>query len=383
MTDAEQITHALHRLDRRRRRLSILRQSADGLMIFGLWLGTAAALDAYFAIGSRTRLVLAILLGTGAVLLLIRMAVVLFSRPSGLLELARLAEMNDAAWDERLMTTVTQMTLPPERRASASLNYALQSTVANDILARPPAGKLPLSRLRRSILRAALVGGIWLLAASLPGVPMATLVGRQLLPLAAIAPVSGVRIELSPTPPAIAQGDSITIDATLVGGNVPAVLEVGPTLDELRPVAMEPSFGQTYTVTLLSPQRDMVYRVRAGSARTPPVFVRVQRRPGMSGMAAEIQLPDGRSMAWSPEAGMELALPLGGRVNLRFQTTEPLRSAVCRSKQGAVVAASGESGRRSWRAELPVTADADWDIELIGETGLSATAPAIKIRAER
>lgn len=375
MTDLPAITAALQAYDRRRRGVRAVRVALSGMAVVGLWVFVAVLWDRWLRLPAAARTALA-----GVTLLLLAGTMLRIGRAVrggrfNAIASAQSAEATDVVWQERLVTVVTQSQLPAGQRASAGLNAALASAVADELRQRPPERRVRFASSRGLTLLAA-VTAVWIGLLLVPGSGATRLVERHVLPWADVPPVTTLRIELTPTPATIPQGESLTVEAVVPRGRVPVILEAGPTLKSLRPVAMNPTYGDRFVATLLSPQADFVYRVSAGDAVSRPIYVRVARRPGVTGQDIDLQLPDGRSIAGLPAGDTDIRVPAGTIVRLRFHVTEPLKSAVLRHG-GTTIDVRPGTDPRTWSAQFIATADATWSIDLLGENGMKADAAAM------
>ncbi|MDB5328720.1 MAG: hypothetical protein JWM57_4289 [Phycisphaerales bacterium] len=375
MTERPAITAALQQYDRRRRAVQALRAALFGFAVVGLWVFTAVLWDRWLRLPAAARVVMAgvtLLLFAGT---LFRIGRALWGGQFDVIGSAKSVEAADAAWQERLVTVVSQAALPADRRASTRLNAALADAVADELKDRLPVRCVRLMPSRGLLLLLVAVAAMWLTLVLIPWSGATRLLHRHVLPWADVRPVTTLQIELSPTSAVIPQGESLTVEAQVTGGRVPVILEVGPTLKSLRPVAMLPTYGDRFIATLLSQQADFVYRVSAGDAVTRPVQVRVARRPGVTGQEIDLQLPDGRSIPGVTATDTGLRMPAGTTVQLRFHVTEPLKSAALRSGKMLINARPGTDSR-TWSAQFTAIADATWSIDLLGENNMTANSAA-------
>lgn len=376
VTDAEHtIDAALRRLVHKRRRVLATRAAIVGVSVACLWLLAAMVLDrwAHFIVTTRV--------GAMVVFVSILMATAwragrrLLGWRFDAAHAARLAEAGDKAWDERLSTCVTQTHLPPRDRGSFGLNASMATEVAGELTRRPPADRVRLAAARPALSLMATVVVLWLVALVVPTLELPRLAERQLLPWRAALPVTSTRIDLLPHPAAVAQGQSLAIVADLNEDVEAVVMHVGTDANHLKPFPMTRTSGQRYTLTLLAPQEDFVYRVTAGDATAGPVNVRVRRKPGVVALDVTLTFPDGRSPPTLRDTGGDLRVPAGTRVNLSFRASEPLRSATVRVSDETRTARSDAEGRM-WQADFVATHPAKWGVSLVSRRNVRGTGPS-------
>jgi hypothetical protein len=370
----QQIERELRRLAKRRRWLLAIRAAAVGVAACGLWLLIACLIDRFLLTppalraASRAAWVLLLLWAVA------RTAWPLLQRRFDPLQAARWAEAVDPLWGERLSTFVTQTKLPAPDRASVSLMNALRTGLAHDLTRHPPADRVRVTASRPILFLPGVVLLLWLVAWLVPALDVSRLVERQLRPWADLPPVTSTRIELASHPATLAQGKSLAVVVDLNQDVTPVLLHVGPDAKRLRPLEMERTYEQRYTLTLPSPQEDFVYRVTAGDATSDLVPVRVLRRPGVSAIDVDLTFAAGRPMQKWRDSDGQIRASAGTNVRLQFRSTEPLRSATVRVGDAAIPA-QPDAARRTWHADFVARQDAALSIALISERGVEGGGP--------
>lgn len=333
-----------------------------------LWLIAAGLADRFLMLSSTARVIAGLLLIALLALLVVRALMLLLSRRFDRLIAASQVERLAPELRDRLITVVTQQSLPETQRASASLTGVIAADVASRLAQKPPEKLITPRMIRPAIVL--MVASVILATILLfvPSLDLPRLLARQVMPLADIPPVTTTRIAVVTGSVDLPQGQSLAIVADIARGDGAATLLVGADESSLQPVAMSRSFGDRFSVTLPSVERDLIYRVRAGDARSAAHVIRVLRRPALAKLQLKVEFPEylqRAPMDLQSEDG-RLEVVNGSRVLVRMQATEPLQSAEVRVA-GQTLLATPTIDPFVRETEFIVTASGPWSIALVSD----------------
>lgn len=309
-------------------------------------------------------LLLALAVGRGLVLLL--------SRQFNRLIAARQIESMEPSLRDALITVVSQEALPPAQRASAAMVELVKVDVADHLERARPHRRMTMRHARPAIAVLVFVLVTALILACIPWLGLPQLVMRQLMPLADIPPVTTTHIEVSTGSLDLPQGQSLAIVADVTRNEGPVTLLVGENPEQLQPIAMARVFGDRYTVTLPTVERDFTYRVEAGDARSMNYAVRVLRRPGVAKVHLDLTFP---KYVGKPPLSFDLQdgkieAVRGTIAKMTITSTEPLRQATFELPTGTMAAAETiDPYVRT--AEFVVDKSGPWSALLISDRGVA------------
>lgn len=362
------INDRLSQFVRRRRRIRARGVACMTIAACVLWLIGTALVDRFMALPAMARLITGTLLVALFLGLAGRVLMLLLSRRFDRLIAASQMERLAPDLRDRLITVVTQQSLPAPQRASASLTRCIADDVAMRLNERPPEKLITTRMIRPAIvlMLASLVLAAGLLL--IPSLDLPRLLARQFMPLADIPPVTTTRITVITRDVDLPQGQSLAIVADITRGDGSATLLVGADDTSLQPVTMSRSFGDRFAVSLPSVERDLVYRIRAGDAQSSAHAIRVLRRPALAKLELRIDLPpylERQPLKLISDDGRIEAVK-GSRVRARIQSTEPLQSAEVKvGEQSITTTPTIDPFVRE--AEFPITASAAWSIQLVSD----------------
>lgn len=367
----------------RLRRVRLVRAVLLAASVAIAWTLAVAALDRLLALPAWSRLVLLIALLGVVAFLLARPLRNLLAGAVDWVAASESVEQQVPELDQRLVTVTSQLLTPAPYRGSEQMLHSVLDEVTRQISSsRPPPARW------HSLKQPGAILGILLLVAGIlawtPSMNLARLVARQWMPLAPIAPVTTTQITLTPGTVDVPEREPVTVRAHIrhLQGASPVILFTQNERD-WEELAMTPSGDDAFTFTFAPAERDLRYRVKAGDARTDVHELRVLRRPAVADFQIRYTYPayTGRGSLSVHNSDGLIEAPQGSEAMLSIVATEPLALAVIVIMGTRLeMAATGDPHVR--QAQLSITKDQSYELEMVSTRGVSAKGPAnLQIRA--
>lgn len=361
---------------RRRRRLRATGVSCLAIAFAVLWLLAGAVIDRLLAlpVGVRVTTLSLLLLLIG--LAIYRAVQLIFGKRFDKLIAARQIEAMTPSLRDRLITVVTQQSLPPRQRASEGLTQLLTEDVTQQLAKRPPERLIHNRHIAPAVVLLSASGVALVLMSLIPWLGLPKLIARQVLPLADIPPVTTTRINVLTGSLDLPQGQSLAIVADIARGSGEATLLVGDDDASLQPVAMARTFADRFAVTLPAVERDTIYRVRSGDALSPAYQLRVLTRPILKNIRARLEFPSyiqREALLFDSTDGLIEAVR-NTRATLRLHSTEPLADALV-ILGDVTVATSPTIDPYVREVTFDITQSADMSVTMTSTRGVSGSGP--------
>jgi len=256
-------------------------------------------------------------------------------------QLARMFESDHPELNEKVLSAVELGQPGPEEiYGSAQLRLLLQKNVAALVRRYRLKAMLPVSRIRRWPLIALCVLTACAALMLVPGLRFPQLMARALAPIANIARVSSLTIQIiqpSDPEPLIPRGDPLRIVAQLSRATDEEVLVESFAGDEEPSVIQaEPIGKQQYAATVLVARESLTYRVFAEKASTRYYTVRARRRPHVTLFHKTYRYPPYsrlKDRQLSETTGDIKALQ-ASKVDLQIEVDQPVASAELQIRSG-------------------------------------------------
>lgn len=357
----------------RQRRLAFARRLGLSLSVATLIALTACLADRLLRLPGPVRLVL--LLSSLATLIfpILSPALALFRRIDYVATAARIETLT-TRFSQRLLTLVSQYAAPPSHRGSPEFLSTIRADVESQIPLARPRKLLPWTRAAGPWFLASLAIALPCVAWNAPWLGLPRLTLRFVAPLGSASPVTTTHIAVTPGPARVVQGEPVTIHATISPTDVPDVtLRVGPPNRSTTP--MTRSAPGEYTLTIPSVEQPFTYTLFAGDATTDEFPVTVLPHPAVAELRVRFTYPDYARRAPLTVTSRDgvIEAPVGTRATLQVVSTEPLRS-------GALVFPAGRvelrptPDPRTFEADVAMTTDQAYQIELLSDQGVPARA---------
>lgn len=368
------IRKALRVYAARRRNIALAIRVGWAVLLGLIWLILACMLDRLFQLTPFAR-VLSLCAGMVLpALILFRTIRQLFRRTDWML-VARRIEQANPQLQEKLLTVLWQSRANANDRGSEQLLASLTSQVAEELRQHDP--------LRRLTARPALWIWLWsiLLAGVIasmlfwPAVQVQTLVVRQAVPWADVAPASNTILRMLVSPTRVVEGGEVTVHVDTVGlGNSGVRLMVSTDGQLFVPMAMEPA-RRGFIQYLKQVERDMDVYIAGGDARTSVQRITVLHKPAVREFRIHYEYPAGmhtEPLTVHNEDGL-IQGPAGTVATVTFVTLEPLTSASVRIADQEVPLQKIDD--RTWQFQVTLTADQSWQLSMRGQNNLTAAGP--------
>lgn len=385
------ILRKLGAFSQRRRKLILLRGVAAALATLLATMMLVALVDWLFILRDWQRWTLSGLAYSAVILAEWRACVRLLLHAPDARELARLIEHAEPELREDLISAV-ELAETDSAFDSRQFRSLVQANVANRIQGVDMDRLLPVQLLRRTLAIAAVVIACCIAAFALSGAQLGTLLMRAMLPMANVARVSKVKVQIvEPTPAnaVVPQGDSVPLVIQVSGPRTTkATLETFTVTGGRQLIPMTVAGEDRFHASLHVGREDVLYRVRAGDAITEKFHLRAAARPHVARFHKTFHLPEytkAPRREVTEEHGDLIALE-GTEVDLQIETDQPVRAAELRLEQGkerlTVPLAQAENGRLT--ARLPLTTAGVYRVYLIAAaTGFeNKFSPEYEMRPE-
>ncbi len=386
------ISAKLHAFARRRRNLILLRGVASGLAMLLATMLLVALVDWLFVVPDSVRWGLSGLAYLAVLITEWRSCLRVLAHAPGPRRLARLVEHAEPKLREDLLSAVELGAAESGQVLdSAQFRALLQSDVAARVERLDMQRLLPV-KLLRSYLAFALAILVTAAAAFLfAGAQLGTLLARAMLPMANLARVSRVQVEIVAPNPAdrvVAHGDAEPLVIRLTGRRAgKAFLETFTKSGGRELIALTPAGGDRFTGAIQVAREDVQYRVRAGDAITRKYQLSSVARPVVVSFEKSILFPAytrAGSKRTVEENGDLIALE-GSEVELRLTTNQKIKDGELRIEQGKknyTVPLVAEGDRLLGKVAL--TASGVYRVHLVGaDSGFeNKFSPEYELRAE-
>ena len=384
------ISAKLHAFAQRRRNLIIVRGVASGLAMLLATMLLIALVDWLFVLPDSVRWTLTGLAYLAVILTEWRSCLRLLAHAPGPKRLARLVEHAEPKLREDLLSAV-ELGAGDDALDSAQFRALLQSDVASRMESLDMQRLLPVRLLRTYLGVAAAILVALVVAFLCTGAQLGTLLMRAMLPMANLARVSRVKVEIVAPNPAdrvVAHGDTEPLVVQLSGRRASkAFLETFTAAGGRELIQLVPAGGDRFTGAIQVAREDVQYRVRAGDAITRKYQLSSVARPVVVSFDKTYTLPAYTRAAARHvvEENGDLAALEGSEVELRLATNQKIKDGELRVEQGKksfTVPLVPEGDK--WLARLPLTASGVYRVHLVGaDSGFeNKFSPEYELRAE-
>jgi hypothetical protein len=358
--------------------MAVLRAVGVAIALAALWVTAWGVVDRLVPLHSLVRLLLLgiLLLVVGAILL--RPVRVILRGGIDWVEAARQVERRDPRFGEALATVVSHALSPAAGRASPQLVDRLTGQVLEK-LDHPRRTARRLVRFKPaavSLVSAAVAMFILFDLCLWPWLGMRQLLARQLNPLGSARPVTTTHIEMLTAAAQVAPGRPVNIIARATPPE-PSFPILRCTIDgrTWSSIPMSASPDGLLMTTLPSVTRDMRYQVVAGDGISDVYEVKVLRPPIVRELRMRLTYPEyvGRdALAVTSHSG-DIEAPVGTHASIAVVSSEPLANAwlIIDHTRVETHATSDPHVRR---AQIDITRDGRYTVELLSERGVSGTS---------
>jgi hypothetical protein len=399
------VVRRLQQFSRRRRVLLAARGFSAGLCTFLLCLGMAAAVDWYWLLTDAQRWTLS------ACVYLPTMLAAWLACGRQLLkaplsdEIAMHVEQTAPQLREKLLAAVElSADDPASLHDSPMFRSLLQGEVAEHMGRVHPSSVLPFRLVARWTIAAAVIAAVFLLLLSAPDPRFRLLAARAMLPMANLARVSRVQVEiLQPVPHSLLlpEDETAAVIIQTSGGKVStAVLESRSETTGLVSYDMQPQPESRFTANLRLEHGSVDYRILAGDAITQWHRIETRPRPRVELFTKLLQFPEYSllpAVSSDSEDGRLEALQ-GTVAQLTIRPNQPVSAAELRldpvgSEEAVVIPLtrapeqSGAADRTPgglWTAAVPIQDPGTYRVHLVSrETGFeNVFSPRYEIRPQ-
>ena len=374
----------------RRRRLIILRGICSALAMLLATMMAVALLDRLFLMPDWLRWSLS---GVAYVAVLVtewRASVRLLLHLPGPRRLARLVEQTAPELREDLLSAV-ELGEGDARLDSPIFRELLQASVVKRMAGIEAQDLLPARLLQRSFLwlggAVAALGVAFLIAGS----PFASMLLRALLPLANLARISTIKVQILEPNPAempVPQGDSVPLTVGIGGGKVEkAWLETFSKTGGRNVIQMGGAGRDRFSASVQVAREDVEYRVRAGDAITRKYRLHAAARPHVVVFHKSYHYPAYTELPpkeVAEDTGDVAALE-GTEVELRLETDQPVKAAELRleTSQSSSVVPLEKSAAGGLQAKVTLVSSGIYRVHLVAaESGFeNKFSPEYELRA--
>ncbi len=368
------IFQKLRAFSQRRRKLILLRGMAAAVSTLLATMMLVALIDWLFILHDWQRWTLSGLAYSAVLFAEWRACVRLLLHSPGARELARLIEHAEPELREDLISAV-ELGESDSAFDSRQFRSLVQANVANRIQGVDMDRLLPVHLLRRTLAITAFVIACCVAIFFISGAQLGTMLMRAMLPMANVARVSKVKVQILEPAPAnrvVPQGDSVPLLIQISGQKTAkAVLETFTVAGGRQLIPMTAAGDDRFNASLHVGREDVVYRVRAGDAITEKFQLRAAARPQVARFHKTFHSPEytGEAARLVTEEHGDLIALEGSKVGLQIETDQPVKTAELRIEQGkervTIVLSSDVNGR--WGGEVPLTAAGVYRVHLVAQ----------------
>ncbi|MFO0136218.1 MAG: hypothetical protein ACK56U_21680 [Planctomyces sp.] len=399
------VVHRLQQFGRRRRLLLTARGISAGLSTFLLCLGLAAAVDWYWLLTDAQRWILsACVYLPGLLAAWLACGRQLLKAPASD-EIAMHVEQSEPELREKLLAAVE---LAADDPASLHDSPMFRSLLQGEVAARlgkvQPSSVLPFRLVAKWTAAAAVIAAIFLMLLGAPDPRFRQLAVRAMLPMANLARVSRVQVQiLQPVPHSLLlpEEETVAVIVQTSGGAVgAAVLESKSGNTGVVRYDMQPQAESRFATNLRLEQGSVEYRILAGDAITQWHRITTRPRPRVELFTKLLQFPEYSQLEPSSSSGEDghLQALQGTVATLTIQPNQPVSAAELRldplnSDEPVVIplVPVTEQGRALkpaagglWTATVPIQDPGTYRVHLVSqETGFeNVFSPRYEIRPQ-
>lgn len=401
------VVRRLQQFARRRRLLLLARGLSAGLSTFLLCLFLAALVDWYWLLTDSQRWVLSACVYLPSLLATWLACGGQLLRVPGSDEIAMHVEQTEPQLREKLLAAVELAADDPgSRHDSAMFRGLLQGEVAAEMQRVQPSAVLPFRLVARWTVAACVIGAVFLALLAAPDAGFRRLAVRSILPMANLARVSRVQVQiLQPTPHSLLlpEEEAVAVIVQTSGGRVSgAVLEVRSRITGLVQHEMQRQDAARFSANVRLDSGDVDYRILAGDAVTEWHRIQTRPRPRVEQFTKRLEFPEYSQLppvSTTAEDGHLQALE-GTTAHLTIQPNQPISAAELRlnplSSEEIVViplvrqprqdatGGAAQPAAELWTASVPMQEPGTYRVHLVSqETGFeNEFSPRYEIRPQ-
>ncbi len=399
------VVRRLQQFGRRRRLLLTARGFSAGLSTFLLCLGLAAAVDWYWLLTDGQRWILsACVYLPGLLAAWLACGRQLLKAPASD-EIAMHVEQSEPELREKLLAAVELAADDPASlHDSPMFRSLLQGEVAARLSKVQPSAVLPFRLVAKWTAAATVIAAIFLLLLGAPDQRFRQLAVRAMLPMANLARVSRVQVQiLQPVPHSLLlpEDETAAVIVQTSGGTVSAaVLEAKSETAGVVRYEMQPQAESRFAANLRLEHGSVQYRILAGDAITQWHRITTRPRPRVELFTKLLQFPEYSQLEPVSSSGADghLQALQGTLAQLTIQPNQPVSAAELRldplnsedpvviplvpvTEQGTAVQPA-EGGL--WTAAVPIQDPGTYRVHLVSrETGFeNVFSPRYEIRPQ-
>lgn len=362
----------------RRRRLRIFRAIGVALAFCIAWMTGWALVDRLVSLAAWLRLALSIGNVVGIAFILRRPVLEALSTRVDWIGATAEIESREPRFSQRLQTVVSQLLAPSQVRGAAGLIRQLVDEVSQIAAQRHSAALLPTQVAMAPWTWAATALLVMAVLMPVRWLDLPTLLLRQFRPLAAVPPVTTVRLDVSPGNARLVEGQALRVSVRADGldGDDDVMLRHSADGSVWSSHRLTRAGGGTFVHVFPSLGHDLRYQVCAGDASSGTYSVRVVRRPAVLQFRVRYDYPTyiRREPLTVTNTDGLIEAPVGTEATITLTATGPLDDARLRVGDRAVgTIPTVEANVR--QAKLTITRDLPWRVHLRSREGIDGSGP--------